>query len=136
MTMSFRLAVAALLIAPIAASAQSPSYIVTRLGNDTVAVERYTRTPNKLEGDLVLRYPRVRTIHYVGDVAPNGTIKTLTATVRRASAPPGSTPVMQIVENFGDSVAVFETSRNGQRDSTASGRRTYRGMPSPSLGTE
>src|ERR1041384_2285733 len=112
--MSARLAAVVLLLAPVVAQGQSPSYIVTRLGNDTVAVERYTRSPSKLEGDLVLRYPRVRTIHYVGALAPNGTIRSLTATVRRASAAPGSTPVMQIVENFGDTVAVFETSRNGQ----------------------
>src|SRR5689334_20599445 len=54
-TMSLRLAVVpVLLLAPLAASAQTPSYIVTRLGNDTVAVERYTRNANRLEGDLVL----------------------------------------------------------------------------------
>ena len=30
--------------APLAAQSSSPAYIVTRLGVDTVAVERYTRT--------------------------------------------------------------------------------------------
>ena len=134
--MSLRFAAAALFLTPLVASAQSPSYIVTRLGNDTVAVERYTRNGNRLEGDLVLRYPRVRTVHYVGDLAPNGTFKTLTATVRRASAAPGSTPTMQMSGTFSDSVAVFETLRNGQRDTTASGRRIYRGVPSPFIGTE
>ena len=134
--MSLRFAAAALLLTPLVTSAQSPSYIVTRLGNDTVAVERYTRSGNRLEGDLVLRYPRVRTVHYVGDLAPNGTFKTLTATVRRASAAPGSTPAMVMSGNFSDSVAVFETLRNGQRDTTASGRRIYRGVPSPFIGTE
>src|SRR6185312_9448334 len=129
-------AAAAALLAPLAVHAQSPSYIVTRLGNDTVAVERYTRTASKLEGDLVLRYPRVRTIHYVGDLAPNGTIKTLTTTVVRASAPPGAPPTLQMVTTFGDSVAVIETSRNGQRDTTASGRRVYHGVASPFIGTE
>lgn len=134
--MKLRLAAAALLFAPVVASAQSPAYIITRLGNDTVAIERYTRSADRLEGDLVLRYPRVRTIHYVGDLAPNGTFRTLTATVTRASAPAGSPPVMRIVGNFGDSVATIETTRNGQRDTTASGRRVYRGVASPFLGTE
>ena len=134
--MSVRIAAAVALLAPLAVHAQSPSYIVTRLGNDTVAVERYTRTASKLEGDLVLRYPRVRTIHYVGDLAPNGTIKTLTTTVIRASAPPGAPPTLQMVTTFGDSVAVIETSRNGQRDTTASGRRVYHGVASPFIGTE
>ena len=134
--MSLKLAAATLLFAPLVAQAQSPTYIITRLGNDTVAVERYTRSSSKLEGDLVLRYPRVRTIHYVGDLAPNGTFKALTATVIRASAPAGAPPVMQIVGNFGDTVAVIETTRNGQRDTTASGRRFYRGIASPFIGTE
>lgn len=134
--MSARLAAAIVLLAPFAVGAQTPTYIITRLGNDTVAVERYTRTANKLEGDLVLRYPRVRTLHYVGDLAPNGTIKSLTTTVVRASAAAGAPPTMQMVTTFGDSVAVIETTRNGQRDTSASGRRVYRGVASPFLGTE
>jgi hypothetical protein len=125
-----------LLLTPLVASAQAPSYIVTRLGKDTVAVERYARSGNRLEGDLILRYPRVRTVHYVGDLAPNGTFRTLTATVRRASAAPGSPPVMQMSSAFNDTVAVFETLRNGQRDTAGSGRRIYRGAPSPFIGTE
>lgn len=133
--MSVRLA-AALLLAPVVVAAQSPSYIITRLGTDTVAVERYTRTASKLEGDLVLRYPRVRTIHYVADLAPNGYIKSITTRVVRASAAPGSPPTLQMVTNFGDTVAVIETMRNGQRDTAASGKRVYRGAVSPFIGTE
>ncbi|HJQ10751.1 MAG TPA: DUF2911 domain-containing protein [Gemmatimonadaceae bacterium] len=134
--MSFRFAAAVLVLAPLVGQAQSPSYIITRLGNDTVAIERYTRSANRLEGDLVLRYPRVRTIHYVGDLGPNGTIKSLTTTVRRASAAAGTPPTMQMVSNFGDTVAVIEITRNGQRDTSASGRRAYRGIPAPFIGTE
>ena len=134
--MSARLAAALALLAPLALQGQAPSYIITRLGNDTVAVERYTRTASRLEGDLVLRYPRVRTIHYVGDLAPNGTIKKLTTTVVRASAAPNAPPTLRMVTTFGDSVAVIETTRNGQRDTTASGRRVYQGIASPFIGTE
>lgn len=46
------------------AAAQSGAFI-TRLGNDTVGIERYTRTGNTLEGDLVVRAPRTRQVHYV-----------------------------------------------------------------------
>ena len=127
---------AVLLLAPIVAAAQSPSYIVTRLGTDTVAVERYTRTPNKLEGDLVLRYPRVATIHYVADLAANGAIRSITTTRIRASAPPGAPPGVKMVVTYGDTVATIETMRNGQRDTTLSGRRVYRGAVSPFIGTE
>lgn len=132
--MSVKFAAAILFLAPLLAEGQSASYIVTRLGTDTVALERYTRTNNRLEGDFVLRYPRVRTIHYVADLAPNGTIRSLTSTVRRASAEPGAPPVEQVVTSFGDTLAVIETTRNGQRDTTASGRRVYRGGAAPSLG--
>ena len=134
--MSARFAAALALLAPLSLRAQTPSYIVTRLGNDTVAVERYTRTADKLEGDLVLRYPRVSTIHYVADLAPNGTIKTLTTTMVRASAAPGAPPARQVVTTFSDTLAVFETTRNGQRDTAASGRRVYHGIASPFIGTE
>ena len=133
--MSVRLA-AVLFLAPVVAAAQSPSYIITRLGTDTVAVERYTRSASKLEGDLVLRYPRVRTLHYLADLAPNGAIKSITTTVVRAAAAPGAPPTLRMVTNFGDTVAVIETMRNGQRDTAASGRRTYRGGVSPFIGTE
>ncbi len=51
------------LVAPPAA-AQSGAF-VTRLGNDTVGIERYTRTGNRIEGDLVVRAPRTRHVHYV-----------------------------------------------------------------------
>ena len=57
--MSAKLASATLVfLAAVPLAAQTPAYIVTRLGVDTLAVERYTRTGNKLEGDLVLRHPK------------------------------------------------------------------------------
>lgn len=71
--MSARIASVAFIIlaaGPLSAQAPATAYIITRLGTDTVAVERYTRSNDKLEGDLVLRYPRVRTIHYVADLGP------------------------------------------------------------------
>jgi hypothetical protein len=98
---------------PLAAQTSTPAYIVTRLGTDTVAVERFTRSSNRLEGDLLLKYPRVRTMHYVADLGPRGEINSLTTTVRRAGTYPTATPAMQIVSRFADSVAVIEVQRNG-----------------------
>ncbi|MEO8579705.1 MAG: DUF2911 domain-containing protein [Gemmatimonadales bacterium] len=113
-----------------------PAYIVTRLGADTVAIERYTRTPGKLEGDLVLRNPRVRTIHYVADLGSRGEIKSMTASVRRPSTDPNAPPVTQIVTRFGDTLAVVEVQRDGKVDTTAAGRRVYHGGAVPILGVE
>lgn len=137
--MSMKLGSVALLLlvpAPLAAQSPSTAYIVTRLGVDTVAIERYTRSANKLEGDLVLRHPRVRTLHYVADLGANGEIKSMTTTVRRANSDQNTPPVVQTVTRFGDTLAVIEVQRNGKPDTAASGRKAYRGAVAPMLGLE
>jgi hypothetical protein len=122
--------------APVVAQTPATSYIVTRLGVDTVAVERYTRSRDKLEGDLVLRYPRVRTYHYVADLGPGGEIKAITTTVRRANAEANAPPVVQMVARYGDTLAVIEVQRNGKPDTAISGKRAYRGAVAPMLNVE
>src|SRR5205814_9186963 len=137
--MSMKLGSLALLLlvpAPLAAQSPSTAYIVTRLGVDTVAIERYTRSANKLEGDLVLRHPRVRTLHYVADLGANGEIKSMTTTVRRANSDQDTPPLVQTVTRFGDTLAVIEVQRNGKPDTAASGRKAYRGAVAPMLGVE
>lgn len=56
-----------LLLTPGSAAAQSAdsSAFVTRLGNDTLVVERFTRSSTRLEADVVLRVPRTTRIRYV-----------------------------------------------------------------------
>lgn len=135
--MTAKLASAALLLfatAPLAA--QTPAYIVTRLGTDTVAIERYTRSSDKLEGDLVLRNPRVRTIHYLADLGSQGEIKSITATVRRPNDNPTAAPVTRIAWQFADTVAVMNVQRNGTTDTTAVGRKVYHGRVAPTLSVE
>ena len=135
--MTAKLASAALILfvaAPLAA--QAPAYIVTRLGTDTVAVERYTRSSDKLEGDLVLRNPRVRTIHYIADLGSQGEIKSITATVRRPNTDPTAAPATRIAMQFADTVAVMNVQRNGATDTTAVGRKVYHGRIAPTLGVE
>ncbi len=121
---------------PLLAQAPAPAYIVTRLGTDTVAIERYTRSNDKLEGDLVLRYPRVRTIHYVADLGSRGEIKSFTASARRPNTDPTAAPVTRIAMQFGDTLAVINVERNGAADTTASGKKAYRGGVAPTLGVE
>ena len=53
------LLIAALAI-PTGLPAQSGQFLV-RLGRDTLAIERYTRTADRLEGEQVVRSPR--TVH-------------------------------------------------------------------------
>lgn len=138
--MSHRIALTALALvaaAPLAAQTPSPAYIVTRLGVDTVAIERYTRSKDKLEGDLVLRYPRVRTFHYVADLAPNGQFKSMSTSMRRANDAPGGPPALQVSSTFADSVAGFTVLRNGQPDTAmAPARVVFHGGAAPTLFTE
>ena len=118
----------------LAAQSPSPAYIVTRLGVDTVAIERYTRSNGKLEGDLVLRYPRTRTFHYVADLGSRGEVKSLTTTVQRPGADRAAPPIMQSVARFSDSVAVIDVKRNGAADTSLTGQRVFHGAVQPTLG--
>ncbi|HEY3114496.1 MAG TPA: DUF2911 domain-containing protein [Gemmatimonadaceae bacterium] len=137
--MSAKITTAALVLfaaTPLTAQTPASAYIVTRLGVDTVAIERYARSKDKLEGDLVVRYPRVRTYHYIAELGPRGEIKSITTTVRRPGTDPNAPPAMQLFERFGDSVAVLELQRNGKPDTAASGRKVFRGGAAPMLGVE
>jgi hypothetical protein len=120
----------------VAAQTPTTSYIVTRLGTDTVGIERYTRTSSKLEGDLVLKYPRVRTFHYVADLGPRGEIRSMTTTIRRPGTDATTAPLAEVRSTFSDSVAVVEMQRAGQRDTTASGRKIYHGNVVGTMFTE
>lgn len=136
MTAKLASSAALFLFATAPLAAQAPAYIVTRLGTDTVAIERYTRSSNKLEGDLVLRNPRVRTIHYIADLGSQGEIKSMTATVRRPNTDPTAAPATRIAMQFGDTVAVMSVQRNGATDTTAIGRKVYHGRVAPTLSVE
>jgi hypothetical protein len=128
--MSTRIAATAVMFltaGPLAAQAPAAAYIVTRLGVDTVAIERYTRSPSKLEGDVVVRNPRVQTFHYAADLGALGQLRNFHLTVRRADADPSAPPRLQMVDTFDDSVAVLEVTRVGARDTALSGRQPYHG---------
>jgi hypothetical protein len=47
--------------------------LLTRLGTDTIAIERYTRTAKRMEGLLVTKLPVARVGRYSVDLSPNGT---------------------------------------------------------------
>jgi hypothetical protein len=62
---------------------------VAVLGNDTVAVERVSRSPTRLVTDGVDRWPFVRRRHTEFELAPDGTIRRMVMDVR---TPNGRTP--------------------------------------------
>lgn len=107
---------------------------VTQLGVDTLAIERYTRTADRLEGDVALRSPVVRVIHYSAGLDANGRMQSLTTTVRRPGMPATAPAMMAQTIAFGVRTTV-ETMRNGKRDTT-SGVRTYEGIGVPTIPSE
>ncbi len=106
--------------------AQSPSTagFVTRLGNDTIAVERYTFDGHHLEGRGVVRTPSVTLWSYSATLAPSSQLARFQLSYGAVGAPPTQTATFTYTA---DSV-FFEV----QRDSTT---RTVRiaaaGRPLP-----
>ena len=103
------LAAAALLAAaagPLRAQqpAESAAFLV-RLGTDTVAVERFTRTATRLEGELAIRAPRASYRRYAADIGINGSVTRFEVTMPRIGAPADAPAPAGAVASFaGDSV--------------------------------
>lgn len=99
---------------------------VSMLGNDTVSVERYIRTNSYVEGDVVLRNPTVRIVHYRATLGPQGQLMSFTSANRLPTADPNSQPMRQITTSFGDTLAIVEIMANGRRDTVNSVRKGFR----------
>jgi hypothetical protein len=104
---------------PFALSAQmaadSGAFLVRR-GDDTVAVERFTRTPTKLEGTLTLRSVKSTAERYSAVIAPDATLPLIEVTVEEGSDSGSSRG--RIVQRARvifkeDSAAVDEIGRSG-----------------------
>ena len=120
------LAALAVIALPVSLPAQSASggAFVTRLGNDTVAVEQYTFDGRELSGTGVVRSPRVRLWSYAATLGAGGEV----VSFRLSSGPPG-TPSAQVgtYTYTADSV-VLELRRD---TATRTLRMAARGHPLP-----
>jgi hypothetical protein len=116
------------------AQAPTSGTFITMLGSDTLQIERYTRTGDKLEGDVLRRNPRVTVMHYVADMS-NGTFKGISVSSRRYGADPTAPAALSLVSIFGDSSARLDVMRNGRPDTAVSGTRSYKDhrRPVPTL---
>ncbi len=82
---------------------------VQRLGIDTLAVEQFTRTADRIEGRMVVRRPTTRVGHYVATLSPEQTITRFEMDwTTPAENPEGPPPRRYAVTMEGDS-AVIET---------------------------
>jgi hypothetical protein len=102
---------------PAAAQTADSAALVTVLGRDTLALERWVRTPQRVTAEAVVRTPRTTVRRYVLDLAPDGTMRRFEERTFDPSA--GDTPRR---------VEVFEAADGGwtrtvtQGDSVATSR--------------
>lgn len=87
---------------------------IVRLGKDTLAVERYTRTERQLRGDQVLRSPQSVHRIYTAILARDGTVERFELVTHNISGAPGPKETKATAEFRGDSVIV----QVPRRDST------------------
>jgi len=96
-------------LAAVAQADDSGSFVV-RLGNDTTSVERYQRTPSRVEVFQVGRAPRVLRRHFVYDL-DKGNVAKFSMVV----TPPGSdTPTQTITGTFGGDSSRFKIENAGR----------------------
>jgi hypothetical protein len=128
------LIVAAAFLSAGALGAQAPvtGIFISKLGEDTVAIERYTRTGTRLEGEVVSRFPRVRAVRYVADL-DGGKFRGISVTTRGVSDPAAAPAMFSMITLLGDSVATIEIQRGGLPDTVNSVKRSFRGRVAPSV---
>jgi hypothetical protein len=90
---------------PAALPGQSGQFVV-RLGRDTLAIEQYTRTADRLEGEQVVRSPR--TVHrlYTISFGPGGAITRFEQVTHNVSGGPGALETKATARFTGDSAVV------------------------------
>lgn len=77
---------------------------VERLGADTMAVEVFTASDDRIEGKILMRSPVTRVASYTAHLSPNGTISHLTVQVATPPENPDGPPPQQFdVTVVGDS---------------------------------
>ena len=93
-----------------AQGATESAAFVVRLGVDTVAVERFSRSATRLEGALVTRSPRTVLRRYAADLGPAGIATRFEVFTHNPAAPADAAPLQRAVATLaGDSIRVEVT---------------------------
>lgn len=90
---------------------------VVRMGTDTLAVESYTRTADRLQGELVLREPRTATRSYTAHLRPDGSVARLEVRLHTVGSDPPLVPYTFSLDFRGDTVRSVYT-REAQSETT------------------
>ncbi|HEV2148878.1 MAG TPA: DUF2911 domain-containing protein [Longimicrobiaceae bacterium] len=72
--------------------------LVTVLGNDTLALERWVRTPGRIEAEAVVRSPRTTLRRYTLELTPSGAMRCFTERVVDPANPGGAPLRTETVE--------------------------------------
>ena len=111
---------------PPAPSVDTGAFIGT-IGNDTVTVEEFRRSADRLEGRQLVRTPSLRIREYEADLGPDGSIRRFEVSYRNSLA---EEPDTRIEMDFADGSA---TTRVTQGDSTRTIQGTIAENPLPFL---
>ena len=87
---------------------------VTRLGNDTLVVERFVRSADRMEADVILRSPRTVRTTYLVEFTPEGAISRMESESTRPGDDAFGTR-RQVIERMGDSLQVTATTSEGEQ---------------------
>jgi hypothetical protein len=98
--------------ASVAAMADSGDF-VTRLGADTLVVERFVRTPRRVEADVVLRVPQTTRTRWVLALDADGMLERMDA--EQLALRPGAPVRRESIVRAGDSLRVEVTDAQGTR---------------------
>lgn len=98
---------------PVAAQRPDSGAFVTRLGSDTLAIERFVRSGRRLDADVVLRVPTTMRTRYRLELAPNGELARLEATTVDPRAATGAPARRELVTRVGDSLRIETTASEG-----------------------
>jgi hypothetical protein len=93
--------VVALLLAMTMVVQDSGAFVV-RLGNDTLALEQYTRTATHLRGEYVIRTPRSLHRIYTADLNPDGTFRRVEVITHNIGGGPGPMETRLTIAFVGD----------------------------------
>src|SRR5437879_3717057 len=97
---------------PAAAAAQQGGAFVIRLGRDTSAVERYTWTANRIEGEGVVRQPRTTVRRFTIDLGPDGRVTHAELATFAPGAPATATPTQRTVVTVRSDSIISATRRD------------------------
>jgi hypothetical protein len=107
---------------------------VTRLGSDTIAVERFVRTRDSITGEMIGRSPKTTRYAYVARLGRDGNVATYTAVVYAAGGADAPVRVRYDAELRGDSVHVTVKRGDATRTQATAVRRGAVPLLEPAYG--